>query len=262
VAFRTKRRRKPRVVWLPTFGAATSAFGEVVGGASGVSGTLNFDSDEVVYDAFPLTFDSTKDPASVVTEIPVLGQTYSPSLHDLVSGNEYRLRRIVGKIFISGTSDEDDDPAENSGLIDVAFGFIVIRTDDDGSPTTDFNEVNPLQQQSMEDPWIWRRRWLLNPYGNTRAIDAANSGLNVPALNVYPNTTSGYGSAVDGPHIDQKTARVIHRQERLYGIVAARVFQFGGDAQTSGKQIQYLLDYRLLASLRPSSSGNRRNASR
>jgi len=258
---RRTRRRKPRVVWLPTFGHATSAFGEVVGGAAGISGQLNFDTDEVIYDAFPVTFDQSVDPAQAQAQQPV-GGIYVPNLQDLVSGNEYRLRRIVGKIFIGVTSDETDDPAQQSALADVAVGFIVARTDDDGAPTTDFTEVNPLQHQSMEDPWIWRRRWILNPYGNVRQADLANNALDLPGFHMYPSTNAGYGSASDGPHIDQKTARVIHHQERLYCIVAVRQWTWGGDQQNAGMQLSYLLDYRLLASLRPGSSGNRRNASR
>lgn len=261
MARRFARRRKPRVVWLPTFGHATSAFGEVTGGAAGISGQIQFDSDAVIYDAFPVTFDQSIDPALAQTQQPV-GGIYVPNLQDLVSGNEYRLRRIVGKIFLSATSDELDDPAENSALVDCAFGFIVCKTDDDGAPTTDFNEVNPLQQQSMEDPWIWRRRWLLNPYGNSRTIDVTNTALNNPALNLYPPTNAQYGSVADGPHIDQKTARIIHHSERLFGVVAVRGFGWGGDLQFAGMQLSYLLDYRLLASLRPGSTGNRRNASR
>jgi len=256
------RRRKPRVVWLPTFGHATSAFGEVAGGAAGISGQLNFDTDEVIYDAFPITFDQSKDPALVVTDTVTIGATFAPSLHDIVSGNEYRLRRIVGKIFCGVTSDETDDPAQQSALADVAVGFIVVRTDDDGAPTTDFTEVNPLQHQSMEDPWIWRRRWILNPYGNVRQVDLANNALNLPGFHMYPGTNAGYGSVMDGPHIDQKTARVIHHQERLFCVIACRQWTWGGDQQNAGMQLSYLLDYRLLASLRPGSSGNRRNASR
>jgi len=260
VAFRSRRRRRPLVQWFPGFRA--EQVGETPQGTDpgGVQGGLNLEpSGEVIYDAFPLTWDASKDindqgdPSVSIQEA---------SLKDLVGGNEWRLRRIVGKFFVGATSDEIDDPAAFQSLVDVSLGFIVVKTIDDGAPTTIFDEVNPMSIEGYDDPWIWRRRWLLNPYGPGAFI---NSGGALDTRGSYgyinfPQTNAGYGSIQDGPHIDQKTARRIHRQERLFAIIAAR--QFSNFLGSGACRIDYLLDYRLLGSIIASSVGNRRNASR
>jgi len=255
MAFRTRRRRKPRVAWLPTFGAGTTIENEDIGlAAAGVKGSISTGvGSDVVYDAFPLTFDKSLEADAAATE--------DRSLQDLVSGNEWRLRRIVGKAFIAAQVD-DFVSGEFTHQMDVAVGFIVCKTYDDGAPTTDFGATNPLARASMEDPWIWRRRWVLSPYGNVRNIDVTTSTLNAAHFEGYPSTTAGYGSVMDGPHIDAKTARVIHRSERLFCVIATRNLVEDSVITATPGRIQYLLDYRLLGSLRPSSSGNRHNASR
>jgi len=259
VAFRTKRRRKPNVVWLPTYGGydaqtALTTF-------QGVRGSIIHDgiTDEVVYDAFPLTFDLSIDAANEQSKIPLDTQR---TLQDIVSGNEYRLRRIVGKAHIWASGDELDSPAVQGAIADVACGFIVCDTDDDGAPGTYFPEVNPLAQMSAEDPWIWRRRWILNPYWNATSRDVVTNTLNNFPYADIPGSTMRYGSAVDGPHIDQKTARRIARSQRLYCVIASRPILLTPGADYGALTIQYQLDYRLLASMLRSSPGNRRRASR
>lgn len=77
-------------------------------------------------------------------------------------------------------------------------------------------------------------------------------------LTDWPRSTSDYGSVYDGPHIDQKTARRISKEERLFFILSGVNV---GNAATTAGAVRLVLDYRLLASpLRV--MGNRRNASR
>jgi len=258
VAFRTRRRRKPRVIWMPTYGGLnpdsdpTTAY-------SGIRGVLNYDTEEVFYDAFPLTFDYSFD---AVNEQQAAAVGYPQSLQDIVSGNEWKLRRIVGKIILWVQGDETDSPVVQAALCDCAVGFIVCNTYDDGAPTTDFNEVNPLAQESSEDPWIWRRRWMLNPYGNPTPIGSDVSNLGLWAYSGLPQSNVSYGSVADGPHIDQKTSRRIHRQQRLFCVVAARPHMPSISSDFAAHSLNYFLDYRLLGSLAPRSAGNRGNAAR
>lgn len=256
---RRTRRRRPAVAWLPTQRIQQGEAPNSVD-AAGVQGTLVIDDTGFVgYDAFPLTFDTSKDPAWFDPDVdPLVAQ---PTLKDYVAGNEYRLRRIVGKAFLHASGDELDDPPEFDALVDCAVGFIVCKTDDDGSPNTNFGEVNPLAAASMNDPWIWRRRWVLNPYGTSRAVDPNSNNRDIFWTAGYPNSTAGYGSAVDGPHIDQKTARVISSQERLYCVIAARSLNQAEVNETVASDLHYNVTVRLLASLR-TNMGNRRNASR
>jgi len=264
MARRTFRRRRPRVVWLPTFGSI-GGFNNEAGShpVAGTDGTLNISkTEDITWDAFPITFDVGFDPEDETQAGSLTGQ--SKSLQDLVSGNEYRLRRIVGKFFCAALADETDSPAALQAIADVAAGFMVVKCYDNGTPITDFDAVNPLRQASMEDPWIWRRRWLLNPYGNSLDVGfgLATDTRDSWGFMLYPQTTTGYGSVMDGPHIDQKTARVIHRHERLFFVIAGRYYSNFLNSAVADLQLNYTLDVRLLASLRPQSSGNRRNASR
>jgi len=255
------RRRRPRVAWLPVFGAAPVPEA-TAGPAAGISAEIDLDfnvaQDEVVWDSFALTFDTSQ--SAVETQASPTDRT----LRDIVAGNEYRLRRIVGKAFVWTSNDVQG--ASVLPAIDCAFGIIVSHTDDDGFPRTNFDEVNPLAQDSMEDPWIWRRRWLLQPGDSLShgvwTNPATTTTETQPKFWGFPASNVRYGSVQDGPHIDAKTARVIHRNERLYGVFAARRLYAGGAVAICDTKAHLLLDYRLLGSLRGSSYGNRGNTAR
>jgi len=255
------RRKRPRVAWMPTFGGAPIDDPEWLAGPwAGVQASLDLIQDDtiedgVVWNAFPLTFDQTQE-ATASQAAPT-----DRTLRDIVQGNEWRLRRIVGKAFIS--TNHTAVGSTLPPLIDVALGFIVCNTYDDGAPLTDFNEVNPLTQDSMEDPWIWRRRWILCP----QVAAPADNSRNDPRQWGFPTANVSYGSVADGPHIDAKTARVIHRSERLFVVLAARRYvgdhiDINPETQFQDVGVELLLDYRILGSLRGSSYGNRGNAAR
>lgn len=247
---------------MPIFGGA--AIPEAVSDPfPGIEVELSLDTfvpnGDIVWDAFPLTFDETEG-ASATQADPT-----KVTLRDLVQGNEWRLRRLVGKAFIHAATATVG--ATGTSLADVALGFIVSKTYDDGSPMTDFSEVNPLSQNSMEDPWIWRRRWILNPHGQTVQTVSSGFGVvtdirNTPAMWGFPQSTAGYGSVADGPHIDAKSNRTIHRSERLFGCLAARKYNQGGAVPYADSEVKMLLDYRILGSLKGQTYGNRGNMSR
>lgn len=250
------KRRRARVAWLPTFGVGDGS--EIDGARSpGIEGTLLNSSgttQDVVWDAFPLTYDAGVDPE-------FFGPGAGLTLRDIMQGNEWGLRRIVGKIFISAQGQGGATPALNPAIL-AAFGFIVSKASDDGSPSTDFDLVNPLAVESMNDPWIWRRTWMLSPYGGP-VVQGGTESYG-PGLLGYPTTTSGYGSVADGPHIDSQVNRRIHTEERLMGVIAFRNYAPLQDESIAipPTRIQYHLDYRLLGTLRASQIGNRGNASR
>lgn len=255
---RRLKRRRPRVAWLPTFGGAiipestSSPF-------PGIESTLDVDTTlpngDVAWDAFSLTFDETE------SAVNAQADPTKVTLRDIVQGNEWRLRRIVGKAFITALPDTVGAGAHT--LADVGLGFIVCRTDDTGAPWTDFDEVNPLSQESMEDPWIWRRRWILNPSAFTPNTARSTNAYNNPEWWGFPQTTVAYGSVADGPHIDAKSNRIIHRSERLFAVLAARKMNPQAPAVAyQDFRIRMMLDYRLLGSLRSQTYGNRGNTSR
>jgi len=258
------RRRRPRVVWLPMQGNDI-AQGMELGdnSAAGLSDVLAVPGDGQIYwSTHSITFDYS-DSAQAEQG------NFQRSLQDLTSGNAYRLRRIVGKIFVGAETTADTGTIGN---VDVACGFIINRTDDSGNPlffglTGDNTQRSPLGQDAQQDPWIWRRRWVLSPVPSGLVVDASNVLTAANFLQTalegpyFPQTNAAYGSVQDGPHIDQKTARIIGNQERLMFWIAARRLTNVSDNGTQDTLVSFTLDARIVASLRQN-VGNRRNASR
>lgn len=236
------RRRKPTVVWLPTIPFANPEQQEV---GPFISGSIIVPGNGgIVSDLIGLTFDFPPEMA------PTADFT---SLSDF-EGSAYRLRRIVGKCFVSATQEAPAGGQPNSrpGGILVCAAFIVLRVNEEtGNPLAASNDqYNPLNNDNIRDPWIWRRSWLLS--------NGLGAGADQPQYGEFPFSNVEYGSVWDGPHIDQKTARVISNEERLFFVLGASTLN---SVHTENAHVHYVLDYRLLASMRKQ-QGNRRNASR
>lgn len=181
-----------------------------------------------------------------VEEEVVAGQGI-PSLADW-AGSAWRLRRIVGKLFCSAVDLQGQGVKE---ILKVAAGFIVLRVnEDDGTPIKNPIEYDPGSVGGIRDPWIWRRTWMLQTGGTGQEAD-------IGWLSQAPVTNMEYGSVADGPHIDQKTNRIVSLEERLFLVISARRTQEVIDHQCA---VDAVLDYRLLGSRM--NATNRRNASR
>jgi len=243
------RRRAPRVVWLPptnshSLGSGSSGyqiFGVDVGGPIG-----EFSVGEI-----PLTIDAQSDPLDPAT-----------SLADVENAG-YRLRRIVGKIFVSMV--QNGDPAVQElipRVLAVTAGIIVRRTEETTGQSLvqqsgQFLELAaPSEIRNYGDPWIWRRTWLL--YNN-----AFDIGDNISWNDQGPtnNYTFGSGGVMDGPHVDAKTARIVGPEERLFLDVSATILSPPVQGGQEIAQVLCLTDLRILATMR-NNVGNRRNASR
>lgn len=262
------RRFKRRQLWLPVLGnRVTLNEGVPVQGSSsfGENALLTSSEEEgITWEAFPLTYDQGVDPEYI-------SPLFTPNpftLRDRVAGNEWHLRRAVGKV-VCGVVAAQGSPANRAQQVECGFGLIVCNTDDDGTPLTDFNEVNPLAGVSMEDPWIFHRTWLLGTVSGARLQrdNGTDTALSVPeATAMLPMHNTQMGSVMDGPHVDQKTARRIHRSERLYGVYAQRVLANPLEPDPPVRDAGTVTTYcyarlRLLGNIR-SAMGNRGNASR
>lgn len=244
------KRRKPRVAWFPVFGDSSYAEYNADGAAIGIRFENNTGSASPAHsidsDAVGITWDGTQSAAANQG----FGST-TETLSDFVQGTGYRLRRLVGKIWISTGAVTNG----NVAAVRVGFGFIILRTRDDGALGSNIQWVNPLAQDSADDPWIWRRNWVLSPNPATATLAPEVPWTNLPRTNV-----GLVGN--DGPHIDQKTARIVGPQERLVAIMSSQVIQTTDDLAPTGEiTVHGLLDYRILGSMR-SNIGNRNNASR
>lgn len=260
-----KRRRRPVVNWLPVPGVqvvdSENGFENRINGftfALGVDPTGPGAATGGIITAFTsLTFDQ---PGEQRLQKLALGPSATfPSLRDFVQGSAYRLRRIVGKVNIGYTSQGDGQTTSPPSCV-VGVGFIVLKVDpDDGNPLDNTNpqEYSPLSAKNIDDPWIWRRTWLLGK--NT--LGSGDGSFTDEIFRNFAENTSDYGSIADGPHIDQKTARLIQSDERLFFVVSTKAVPLTTVYQTGGLVAGYL-DYRLLGSIVSRASSNRRNASR
>lgn len=241
------RKRKPRVVWLPTTpansvdnaGVSTwSTFNFAVNAGTGAAGS----GVEI-----PIVLDGTQsDPLNI-----------NSSLSD-IENSGYRLRRIVGGVWIfiaqNNTATED--------IFGVTAGFMVRRVDATGgslASSAGFSEFDCDDVDNSMDPWIWRRSWILSngPTGGTSLPPNADELASIvhrgPSFNYGPAS----GNAFEGAHVDQKTARIVGPEERLFLDVSCIALNSSG-ANTS---IVGFTNLRVLGSMRVS-AGNRRNASR
>jgi len=246
-------RRAPRVVWLPpsTIGSVNATLPPVGDGSEstwrqfqiGVSGGVGDTSVAEV----PLVIDGADNQTSL-----------ADSIADLYSAS-YRLRRIVGKIF-AGTRSKDPEETLGARIIGVTAGIIVRRSD----PVTGqsvvgqtalVNNISPDRIVNSNDPWVWRRNWIMTAVRATLGVTPVFGGT------LQTNNFVGMSSSLDGPHIDQKTARVVGPEERLFFTVAATVLVLDGAPVQGETIVDTFFDMRVLGSLK-SGSGNRRNASR
>jgi len=238
-----RRRTKPRVVWIPQDPSHSSA---VDSGSTSQIFLLDVVGDigSQIAGEIPLVIDAPQDP---LTGVDI-------SLSDMFNSG-YRLRRIVGKIWVTVQQIAEDTPR----TIIVTAGIIVRRVDQAdaslslaassaGAPAI----INPGQIENTPDPWIWRRSWMLN--NNLSTATGGSIGNNQ-----LPESNQELGSAVDGPHVDQRTARVVGPEERLFLDVGANVVSANGGLLTTLVRVD--VDLRTLVSLR-TNVGNRRNASR
>lgn len=233
------RKRRTKFTWLPILGSP--AIGEDDprrANIRDVSVVVTGGEEDLIL--IPLLLDQPQESGDIA----------GTSLVDIV-GSEYFIKRIVGKFFCSYQQVIDDEVSIPQSVL-VTAGFFIARADTglaNALPVgTDdaLNNYSPAAALNIREPWIWRRAWML---GNNRTV--AVTTIQNPQ---WPERNTDYGSVMDGPHIDARTARRVRKEERLwFAVSAGRAFS---DAQegtpTSPGNVNWLLDYRVLGALRKS----------
>lgn len=252
-----RRTRKPRVVWLPCTNSQSAA-------------TDLTSSWSIASVPIAAADGGSGDPASLI-EVPIVqdGIQSDPlgansSLAD-IENSGYRLRRIVGKLYVFIAQTQD---AFAEDLWGVTAGFMVRKVDPAtggslataASATTNFDLIDPSNIRNNGDPWIWQRSWMLSNYFTGLPLTPARD--DTLAFMFHSGAGANYGrhypgGNAEGPHVDQKTARIVGPEERLFLNVAAQPIITDG-IDTS---LVIIYNFRVLASMR-SNIGNRRNATR
>lgn len=266
-----RRKRKTKYTWLPVLGQENATGGVPHQEVSSQTFFIDLPNDGTGPNvgATPLTFDTPQDQST---------STFGTEpLVDII-GNEYFLRRIVGKVVVGfqGSIRSNDDAqvviAANVPAIQVAAGFLIARADPGNLALPQEFTTNPrlydaLGADTMREPWIWRRSWILgwgdiaNESVVTGGVGAANEGVLGSTLQgfafMFPSTNVRYGSVLDGPHVDAKTARRIRQDERLWFVASAQSWPtgrttpiMGGAGASSSLAVAVDCNVRMLGALR------------
>lgn len=196
--------------------------------------------------------------ASTAASVPIVGDYNEEviagmlgfSLADEVGGG-YRLRRVVGKIFVAVRQAVDDENPGNATSCIAWAGLIVRRVDTVGNALS--TAVFADAYENQRDPYIWRRDWALTNY--------LSRGAAVTKTWQFPTQNCDYGDSFSGPHVDAQTKRSVGAEERLYLDVGYT--NLDGDPQAIvGIGLDVWWDLRMFGYLMPQGQGNRRNASR
>lgn len=243
-----RRRRRNRGTWFPTLGNQFTEEGvEPYTQAGWNLSSFHINTKLVegpIQDIFPVTKDYTIEPSNKYG-------TTEHSLRDYVGGQDWLLQRLVGKLHIrvaSGSNEAQNDQNYFWPFVRVAAGFFVARSDDEsqGPDLYDY-EFDPFALDNIQNPWIWRRTWILrNP--RFAANDYPVAGYDFPVSNMFVPGT------FDGPHIDSKVKRRVRREERLW-FTYAGIGWNGTQTQVIGESVKQPtvaghLDLRIFGSLR------------
>lgn len=184
-------------------------------------------------------------------------------------GSDYFLKRIVGKLSLAYAQDNRAYVAGAPPIwpaVQVGAGFFVARSEGGdqsiGSPAPigaatatavqNYENYSPLSEGAIREPWIWRRTWSL---GNNYDAAAFAAGANTSGQAYYPANNLNFGSVLDGPHIDAKTARRVGQDNRLWFALAIQGIPTSSAIEpTQGCTVSGTLDIRLLGALRKSKS--------
>lgn len=182
--------------------------------------------------AIPLTLDQTPQYDSA--------NPGAHSLRDFTQGQDYLLQRVVGKVW-TGWSTQDNVRAQRC-LVCCALAILPVDDGTQDTPAIDNEDFNPLNSANSQQPWIWRRTWVL---GGT-PVSGLPSGLYG-----FPGSSAGYGSVADGGHLDSKIKRRVTKEQRLFfvsSVAIMTVFAGPGVDQSAAVNIGY--DLRILGSMR------------
>lgn len=241
-----RRKRKFKGTWFPVYGTDVEP-NDIP--AMGIQQSIVTQSDGSVATVI----------SRVIPDEPQEDASFS-TLNQLV-GQEYALRRIVGKLAVVWTGSSGSATPQSVVYAKVAAGFFIARAD----PTTpdlplgvtaagfgstanpdEYNSFSPLSPEAIREPWIWRRTWVLSK----SVFGELSEGESVASFSAAPPSNLWFGSLLDGGHIDAKTRRRTHSDERLYFAISAANWPYvGGDA---GYTLTYDwdLDVRLFGAMR------------
>lgn len=247
------RRRRQKFTWLPNSGSSAvitedQPFSQLVA-------NLTIPPDGGLVTAISIvTHDTPQEGDSLGANVAL----------STILGNEYIVKRIVGRCFLSAQAPADDPPTTVfPKTLLIGVGFFVARANDEqsgggnqqpigsASAAEARDNYNPLSLDTTREPWMWQRTYILS----TGRADNSDPSLPVPFSDFFSLTTNTWMSGLMSPHFDIKSARRVRQDERLFFAIGARTLDnewptnhVPNQVLTSG--VALVLDYRILGALR------------
>lgn len=254
-----RRKRRSRFIWFPIHAfvneASPTPKPEFDSTLKDVILNINTSGQPFIA-AFPLLVDV---PSGAELQDYGAGLAIPDLLVTDVEANEYFIRRIVGKFRCALLQ---DDTAGACPGVACTVGMFVGRSDPDqtdlpqgfgslASQVALLSTYSPANQGTAREPWIWRRQWILgnSPQGTTNGTSALTDAI---AYYPFNNENLRGGGTYDGPHVDAKTMRRVHHQERLWLCIDVRpAWNLTTETSFSKQpQIWCQWDFRVLGQLR------------
>lgn len=268
---RFRRRRKPRVQWLPNTGTdlnATPALLVRENSSAIITNqiiTFNLASPTTVIEV-PMILDQA--PAAGSSGVGMAA--YQLRALDDETTLSYRLRRIYGSFYIvasANTGNAGDCPA----AIAAEVGIIVRRTSPElgTALAPGVADTDPGNLDDNEDPWLWRKNFLLGPIqditiaGTSTLLPAPDAGDDWRfAANALPRSNLFHTGPHQNPTVDVRSNRRVSSEERLFlDVGLTRLPSAVPPQQSQTVAIDIYFPYRALGTLSVAGT-NRRNASR
>lgn len=245
------RRKRAKYIWLPSRYAAYDGVNVNATPTTAHHGRIEVNKDGAVnLQIAAVLLDSTIEATDVESIDPT-----NVTIADIVQSNEYFIKRICGSFIAALTNNTAGPPAAL-----LCMGLFVSRVDSSnhlqpaGATAGAFGNFDPMHPDTLREPWIFRRTWLLGnqAIATDDGIEGYSSYSWMPPGNVY----SGDNRTTQAS-IDQKTARRVRSDERLFLAVSARAWPiFGVGAYSTDLHIDFTYEFRALGQLRrPTSRG-------
>lgn len=213
---RFRRTRGNKGVWFPVNGEVIS------------SGEDSWYDATTTFQLGPVPADRSEGPSQTI--IPVTNdQTFAQgpapqpgiqSLRDVVEGQNWLLKTLVGNVtvFCNNSVSNGDPFAFNARWVHVLVGcgFFVARAQDEnpGFPDLTFNDTDVLNGNNIQNPWIWRRTWILDNPSNYFEFETGRTSD-------WQTSSNRELTDPQGPFFQTKSVRRIRREERLWFAASA-----------------------------------------
>lgn len=237
-----RRKRGSRGTWLPVLPTALT---QSEGGTqyatwyedsySMVGFNNSYNGDAV---AVPLIPDFTPQDANLTGQQDI-------TLRDLVEGQDYVLKRTVGKVWatINNQAGSAGDFPLSPYIFCLALAVLPVQDDNQSIPAMPNADFCPLNSQNSQQPWLWRRTWILQ---NT--LNATQQTVDFPAYGAQ--STWQYGSIADGGHLDTKVQRRVRKDQRLFIVAQAGQLLFGDGGTELPSSFRWGYDLRFFGAMR------------